>query len=509
MKQIKRKIFFIFCLAAFSFQFSSIVSQETGTENTLEAVSDTSLTAGPETSYEGVYRYKLENGLELFVAENSAAPLAYVEIAVRAGAVSHTAETAGLFHLYEHMLFKGNAKYENQAEFTDAMNKMGEIDNNGTTGIDRVNYFFTIPSSQVKSGLEFWSYAVRTPKLDEQELENEKKVVLSEIEADFSKPSKICSSGLMKALFPSCPWRLDPGGNPEVVKNAAVSDLKKMQGLFYVPSNAAVFVAGDVHHEEIYEYVKEIYGSWTDSEESVPDYGVPPKSPVKRTEKYVFVNPGNSDSIITAGLYFRGPDGETDAADTYPADVWSSLTSNPAGSFVKSFTDEKALEIPDADYISGFYSTRRAGGLIGISCAMLNAEKLSPLEKSELFLSVVNKKVIPLMEDKTAFLNENELKTVVSKIEDNRIYSLESAEAVVSSISSYWASVDSDYFFTYDEKIREVTEDDIISFVKKYISCKSGIYVVTVSPGLWEKYSSAFTKAEYVQITQENAFWIK
>ena len=57
------------------------------------------------TNIQGLYRYKLGNGLELFVAENDSAPLAYIEIAVRAGAVTQTPENAGLFHLYEHMLF--------------------------------------------------------------------------------------------------------------------------------------------------------------------------------------------------------------------------------------------------------------------------------------------------------------------------------------------------------------------------------------------------------------------
>lgn len=484
-----RKITFIFAALIFTFQFSILNSES--------------------TNLDGVYRYKLENGLELFVAENSAAPLAYVEIAVRAGSVAHTPQTAGLFHLYEHMLFKGNAKYANQVEFTDAMNKMGEIDHNGTTSIDRVNYFFTIPSSEVKNGLEFWSYAVRTPKLDEKELENEKKVVLSEIEADFSNPSKICSSGLMKALFPSCPWRLDPGGNPEVVKNATVADLKKMQAEFYVPENSAVFVGGDVHHEEIFEYVKEIYGDWKRAENPVPDYGVPTKSPVSKTEKYVFVNPGNSDSIISAGFYLRGPDGETDASDTYAADAWSSLASNPAGAFVKTFTDEKILGIPDSDYVGGFYSTRRASGMIGISAAMLNAGELDPLEKSEKFLSVVNGNLIPLMTDKSRFFDEKTLKTVVGQLEDRRIYELETAEALVSNISSVWSSVSADYFFGYDENIARVTEDDVVSFVKKYIEGKNGIFLVTVSPGIWQKYAADFEKAGYKQITAENAFWIQ
>ena len=114
-----------------------------------------SFLSAQETKFPNLYRYTLENGLELFVVENDSSPLAYIEIAVRAGAVTQSPETAGLFHLYEHMLFKGNAKYANQDEFTEAENKMGVIDENGTTGVDRVNYFFTVPSSEVKNGLEF------------------------------------------------------------------------------------------------------------------------------------------------------------------------------------------------------------------------------------------------------------------------------------------------------------------------------------------------------------------
>ncbi len=461
------------------------------------------------TNYSGVYRYELENGLELFVAENSAAPLAYIEIAVRAGAVSHTKESAGLFHLYEHMLFKGNAKYSNQAEFTQAMNELGVSDYNGTTGLDRVNYFFTVPSSKVKEGLEFWSYAVRTPKLDEKELENEKKVVLSEIDADFTNPSKIRSSGLMKALFPSCPWRLDPGGNPDVVKKASVSDLKKMQQTFYVPENAAVFVGGDVHHDEIFKYVNEIFGGWKKSENPVPDYGVPPKNPVQRTEKYVFVNSGSSDSIITAGLYFRGPDGEENASETYAADVWSNMVSNPSGVFSKLLVSEKSLGIPDSDYVSGFYSTRRASAMAGISAAMLSSSGLAPVEKSEKFLSVIDEKLVPLMADKKRFFDENSLKTVVQQLEDSRIYELESASSLVSAISSVWSSVNADYFFSYDENIAKVSEDDVVSFVKNYIEGKSGVYLVSVSPGIWQKYKADFEKAGYREITAENAFWLK
>ena len=55
----------------------------------------------------GVTCYRLDNGLTLFVAEKHTVPLVYIEIAVRAGAVTQTEKSAGIFHLYEHIMCQG------------------------------------------------------------------------------------------------------------------------------------------------------------------------------------------------------------------------------------------------------------------------------------------------------------------------------------------------------------------------------------------------------------------
>lgn len=190
--------------------------------------------------------------------ENDSAPLAYIEIAVCAGAVTQTKENAGLFHLYEHMMFKGNAKYANQKEAYAALNKMGVSDWNGTTSIDRVNYFFTIPAKLVRDGLEYWSYAIRTPLIDAQELENEKSVVLSEIEGGMSEPGRIFGAGVFKTLFPDSPWKLDTSGSPQIIKNATKEQMIQIQKEYYVPQNAALFVGGAVKAADVYSLVKEI-----------------------------------------------------------------------------------------------------------------------------------------------------------------------------------------------------------------------------------------------------------
>ncbi len=140
--------------------------------------------AAKETPIDDLYEYKLDNGLSLFVAENHSVPLVYIEIAVKAGATTQTPETAGLFHLYEHMMFKGNELYPNSAAVQRAVKDMGVSKWNAYTEIDCVHYYFTLPSDQLENGMAFWNAAIRAPLMNEQELENEKKVVLSEIQGD-------------------------------------------------------------------------------------------------------------------------------------------------------------------------------------------------------------------------------------------------------------------------------------------------------------------------------------
>lgn len=464
-----------------------------------------------ETAVSSLFHYTLENGLELFVMENDSAPLAYIEIAVKAGAVTQTPENAGLFHLYEHMMFKGNEKYPNQKEAYSALNKMGVSDWNGTTSIDRVNYFFTVPAALLKDGLEYWSYAVRTPLLDKQELENEKAVVLSEIEGGLSEPGRVFGAGVFKEMFPSCPWKTDTSGSPQIIKNAAAEDLKKIQEEYYVPANTALFVGGAVEHNEVYSLVNEIYGSWQNGKNAIirEKIETSPKNLFKTTKKLVFPDPRSSKNIGRLVFYLRGPDAQTEPEDTYAADVWSYLLANPAGSFVSEAVGNGDFNIPDADYIGGGYSTMRATGLISFSAAFMNDEKLSVTERAELILDYWKNQAV-----KDAFKNgtgydESDIAKVKDRLEDSRIYSMETASGFLKGLSAEWASAGTDYALSYDANIVKVTRKDVTNFVEKYIKDKNGLAVLFVNPGYYEEHKKEFEKSGWQELNSENARWWK
>ena len=460
-----------------------------------------------KTAVKNLYRYTLPNGLSLFVMENDAAPLAYIEIAVRAGGVTQTPQTAGLFHLYEHMMFKGNAKYADQAAVQDALNDMGVSTWNGSTGTDKVNYYFTVPSALIREGLEFWSYAIRTPRMDQQELENEKSVVLSEIGADTSDPGHIFPAFLAKTLYAESPWQLDPSGIPAVVENATVAQLREIQAQYYVPDNAALFIGGDVHHKQVYKLVKEIYGDWKPGTASL---GVKPpsKAPLGKgqaaTRRFVYADPRSSGSYIQAGLYLRGPDGETDISDTYAADVWSGLLNAPTGYYARSLVEDPDLAIPDPDYVGGSYLTRRTAGIISLSAAMLN--KGEPVGQAEHLLSRLQELC---REGFTSpdFLTDSAIADTKRQQTDNSIYAQETAAGVLSSLSFFWAACGADYFFDYDKRFERINAADVIAFVEAYLQDAGGMYVVFVSPDVYKANKAAFDKNGYTEITAGNAFW--
>src|SRR3954453_1195058 len=133
------------------------------------------------------YWQKLSNGLEIVVIENHKVPLATIEIAVKNGAYTEGPEYSGLSHLFEHMFFKANRDYPDQERFLKRTQELGMIWN-GTTGPERVNYFFTFDRDSLEAGLKFMNAAIRYPIYREEDMQKERPVVDGEFQRGESDP---------------------------------------------------------------------------------------------------------------------------------------------------------------------------------------------------------------------------------------------------------------------------------------------------------------------------------
>ncbi len=90
-------------------------------------------------------RFVLENGLTVIVHEDRKAPIVAVNVWYHVGSKNEKAGKTGFAHLFEHLMFNGSENYND--EYFKPFDRVGATDMNGTTNIDRTNYFQNVPSN--------------------------------------------------------------------------------------------------------------------------------------------------------------------------------------------------------------------------------------------------------------------------------------------------------------------------------------------------------------------------
>ncbi len=459
------------------------------------------------TPVPGLSFFKLDNGLEVFVLENHTVPLTRIQISFRCGGITQTQETCGIFHLYEHMLFKGNEKYKTQTEFAAKMIEMGVAGYNGSTSEEFVEYHIQLPSAKTDEGLEFWSYAMKTPLFDAKELEKEKDVVCNEINGHLSNPFQPFVQMRTKVLYPKYPWRRDAGGYEKVIRAATRDMLLSIQKKYYIPNNAAIFVSGDVNPKEVLKTVKKYYGDWKKGPDPWATEQDPQLTPA--TEKPIYLVlpvpniPAGRTQII---MYMRGPDVTRDPEATYAADVWGTLYKDPGAKF-KTNVPKALPQIPHGNYMDAGYWTQRDGGSIEFSALALTKPNMTAAEVAKKFEKTIYDEVKKTVEDPNYF-SKKEFNLVKKVLSDEKVLNLENPNSFIGkTLSFWWTSTSTDYYFNYLKNLDKVNKADIDKFLTKYVLDNVPIVMMIVNSEEYKKDKKSFDKEGFKVITKDNCFW--
>ena len=90
-------------------------------------------------------RFVLPNGLKLLVHEDPKAPIVAVNVWYHVGSKNEKQGKSGFAHLFEHLMFNGSENFND--DYFQAIERIGGTDVNGTTNLDRTNYFQNVPVS--------------------------------------------------------------------------------------------------------------------------------------------------------------------------------------------------------------------------------------------------------------------------------------------------------------------------------------------------------------------------
>jgi zinc protease len=204
-----------------------------------------------------VRREVLPNGLALLVCETRAAPVAEVEVWVRAGSADERAGEAGLAHFHEHMLFKGTARRGVGEIAGEIEGAGGRI--NAYTSFDVTVYHATVPSDRALAALDVLADAVRRPAFDPGEIAREIPVVLEEIARADDSPPQVLATATLAEAFRVHPYRAPILGTRESVAAFEASRVRAFFERWYTAENLLLVVVGDVDAEAIAAAARELF----------------------------------------------------------------------------------------------------------------------------------------------------------------------------------------------------------------------------------------------------------
>lgn len=311
--------------------------------------------------------YTLDNGLKVYLAVKKEEPRIQTYVGVRAGGKDDPAQTTGLAHYFEHMMFKGTPNFgtanwaeekklldqlENLFEVyrqtTDAekrkalykeidrvsheasklaipneydklMTAIGSTGTNAFTGLDYTAYVENIPSNQIENWakIQYDRFTYPVLRLFHTELET----VYEEKNMSLTNDGRKSSEAMLKALFPNHPYGTQTVlGHPEHLKNPSMTDIKAFFKKYYVASNMCVVMAGDFDYDETIKIIDQYFGKLEKG--NAPKFKGDDLLPLTENQ-YVDVMGQEAENVMIA--FRTAPFGNQ---NSYIADVLAMMLSN-------------------------------------------------------------------------------------------------------------------------------------------------------------------------------------
>ena len=281
---------------------------------TLAALSLSSCTQAPQYDYETVPNdplqariYTLDNGLKVYMTVNKDEPRIQTYIAVRVGGKNDPAETTGLAHYFEHLMFKGTthfgtqnyeaekplldqieqqfevyrkttdeaerkaiyhvidslsyeaSKYAIPNEYDKLMAAIGANGTNAYTSYDVTCYTEDIPSNEVENWAKI--QAERFKNCVIRGFHTELETVYEEKNMSLTQDSRKVIENMFSALFPHHPYGTQTVlGTQEHLKNPSITNIKNYYKEWYVPNNMAICLSGDFDPDQMIATIDKYFG---------------------------------------------------------------------------------------------------------------------------------------------------------------------------------------------------------------------------------------------------------
>ncbi len=195
----------------------------------------------------------LDNGLRVILREVRERPLVGVWMWYRVGGRNELPGTTGVSHWVEHMLFKGGKRF-GKGDITKEISRRGGA-LNAFTWIDCTAYYETLPSSELDLALAIESDRIYDTRIEPDEAEAERTVVISEREGSENYPEFWLREEVQSIAWREHPYRLGVIGPKSDLRAMTREDLFAHYKRYYMTNNASMVIVGDFDSADLLDKV--------------------------------------------------------------------------------------------------------------------------------------------------------------------------------------------------------------------------------------------------------------
>ncbi|VFQ66651.1 unnamed protein product [Cuscuta campestris] len=212
----------------------------------------TSILSSPETKVT-----TLPNGLRIATESNLAAKTATIGVWIDAGSRFEAEESHGVAHFLQHMIFKGTEKRPREA-FEEEVENMGAR-MNGFTSREMTAFSAKVQGKDVTKALDLLSDAIQNPDIENEKINNQRKVILREIAEGETDPKKIIFDHLHATAFQFTPHGRTVIGSTESIEKISKDHIQDYISTHHAAHRMVISASGAVKHEDVVEQVKKCF----------------------------------------------------------------------------------------------------------------------------------------------------------------------------------------------------------------------------------------------------------
>jgi predicted Zn-dependent peptidase len=218
------------------------------------------------------------NGLPIHRIELPGTRALTVLVAFDAGARNERPEENGMAHFLEHLVFKGGESYPTYRDVNETAERLGGV-LNAYTSHDLVAFHITVRAESAGPAIDLLSDFVGRPRLDAQELDRERGVVIQEINRAYDQPSMVAEYLIDRAAFGDHPLGRTVLGPEENLRSFTREGIVAFRERRWSGASGGAFLAGNLEHLPAEEELQERFARFPSLPEPEPYVPAPEFAP--------------------------------------------------------------------------------------------------------------------------------------------------------------------------------------------------------------------------------------